>query len=164
VFTQTGGDLRVVTRAIITSPEFFASSAHRAKVKSPFEFVVSAARATGATTTDARALGRALRELGQPLYQAQPPTGYADTAEAWINTGALLARMNVSLALASGRMRGVELRLAAFGDSPDAIRSGLLTSLFGDTVSAATRAAVAKSDDPAQIAALALGSPDFQRR
>ena len=97
-------------------------------------------------------------------YQAQPPTGYADTAQAWINAGALLARMNVSLALAGGRTRGVEVRLTAFGSSPDAIRSALLTSLLGDDVSAATREAVATSDDPARMAALTLGSPDFQRR
>ena len=86
----TRGDLREVMRTLLTSPEFLAPDAYRAKVKTPFEFIVSAVRATGADVTDARPLVRALQELGMPLYQCQPPTGYKDTADAWVNTGALV--------------------------------------------------------------------------
>jgi uncharacterized protein (DUF1800 family) len=102
-FLDTKGDLREVTRLIITSPEFFSAGANRAKVKTPLEFVVSAVRATGATLGNVQPMVQALRqELGMPLYGAQPPTGYSNTAEAWMNTGALLNRMNFALQLVSG--------------------------------------------------------------
>ena len=108
-FRDTDGDLREVMTTILTSPEFLSPDAYRAKVKTPFEFVVSALRATGADVNDARPLVRALQQLGMPLYQCQPPTGYKDTADAWVNTGALVNRMNFALALASGRLPGVRI-------------------------------------------------------
>ncbi len=102
VFADTKGDLREVTRAIITSPEFFAADAYRSKVKTPFEFVVSAVRATGAAIVTAQPMVTAMRNLGMPLYGAQPPTGYSMTSDAWVNTGALLNRMNFAVQLVDG--------------------------------------------------------------
>jgi uncharacterized protein (DUF1800 family) len=102
VFVETKGNLREVTRAIITSPEFFAADAYRAKVKTPLEFVVSAVRASGATVVNAQPLVQAMRQLGMPLYGCQPPTGYSMTADAWVNTGALLQRMNFAVQLMDG--------------------------------------------------------------
>jgi uncharacterized protein (DUF1800 family) len=102
VFLDTKGDLREVTRTIVTSPEFFAVDVYRAKVKTPFEFVISAARASNATVVNAQPMVQAMRELGMPLYGAQPPTGYSMTADAWVNTGALLNRMNFALQLVGG--------------------------------------------------------------
>jgi uncharacterized protein (DUF1800 family) len=103
VFTDTKGDLRAVTRAVITSPEFFSDDVYRAKVKTPFEFVVSAARAANATIQNAQPIVAALaQQLGMPLYGCQPPTGYSMTADAWVNTGSLLNRMNFALQLVSG--------------------------------------------------------------
>jgi uncharacterized protein (DUF1800 family) len=93
-FLDTKGDLREVTRLIITSPEFFDEHYFAAKVKTPLEFVVSAVRATNANIVNAQPMVAALRDLGMPLYGAQPPTGYSMTADAWVNTGALLSRMN----------------------------------------------------------------------
>jgi uncharacterized protein (DUF1800 family) len=93
-----------------------------------------------------------VRQLGEPLYFCQPPTGYPDKAEAWVNTGALLNRMNFALALVSGRMRGVE---------PG---SGQVGTALANDLSASTVATIAKATDPKQIAALTLGSPEFQRR
>jgi len=115
-FRQTGGDLREVMRTILTSPEFLSRDAFDVKVKTPFEFVVSAARALAADVTggpgenDAMPLVRIMQQLGMPLYQCQPPTGYKDTTDAWVNTGALVARMNVALQLAHND-RDVALRL-----------------------------------------------------
>ncbi len=106
-FLETDGDLREVTRTILTSPEFFAADALHAKIKTPFEFVVSAVRATDAEVRDARPLVRQIADLGMPLYQCQPPTGYKDTAEAWVNTGALVGRMNFALSLTTNKVRGV---------------------------------------------------------
>src|SRR5204862_7577756 len=103
-FLETNGDLREVVRTIITSPEFFAPEANRAKVKTPFEFLASALRATGADIQSGAGLVRATQQLGMPLYQAQPPTGYADTADAWVNTGGLVNRMNFALSLVQNRV------------------------------------------------------------
>ena len=100
-FRDTNGDLREVMRTILTSSEFLSPAAYNAKVKTPFEFVVSALRTTDADVRDARPLVRTLQQLGMPLYQCQPPTGYKDTADAWVNTGALVARMNVALTLSN---------------------------------------------------------------
>jgi uncharacterized protein (DUF1800 family) len=101
-FLDTKGDLREVTRTILTSKEFFAEDAYRAKVKTPLEFVISAARAADANIVNPQPIVNALRQLGMPLYGAQPPTGYSMTADAWVNTGALLNRMNFAVQLVSG--------------------------------------------------------------
>jgi uncharacterized protein (DUF1800 family) len=98
-YLETKGDLRELTRVIITSPEFFDPKYFSAKVKTPLEFVVSAVRATNANIVTALPMVQTLNQLGMPLYGAQPPTGYSMTADAWVNTGALLDRMNFSLQL-----------------------------------------------------------------
>ena len=151
-FLETGGDIRDVLRTILTSKEFFAPDAYRAKVKTPFEFIVSAVRATGTDVRNATPLVQAVRQLGMPLYMCQPPTGYADRAEAWVNTGALLNRMNFAVQLVSGRMRGVRP-----GD-------GSASAALAGDISSSTQATIAKASDPAQVTALTLGSPEFQRR
>jgi uncharacterized protein (DUF1800 family) len=114
VFTATRGDLRETVRAVVTSPEFFDPRHREAKVKTPLEFAVSAVRATGART-DGKGLARELAGLGQPLYLCQPPTGYAEEAEAWISSGALLARMNFATALLEGRVAGTRAAAAPAG-------------------------------------------------
>jgi uncharacterized protein (DUF1800 family) len=164
-FRDTGGDLREVYELILTSPEFFAPVARCAKVKSPFEFVVSALRATGAEVRDTRALAQSLRGLGMPLYFAQPPTGYVDRAETWVNSGALINRMNFAVALVQNRVSGVMVDLSALAsrDAEDA-RSQLLTTLLTGDISEETRAVVAKGKEVSQVAALTIGSPEFQRR
>jgi uncharacterized protein (DUF1800 family) len=163
VFRQTGGDLRAVTRAILTSPEFFAPGSYRAKVKTPFDFVVSALRATGADIRQPVPLERTMRELGMPLYFCQPPTGYKDTAEAWVNTGALINRMNFAVALAANTFRGVVVS----DPLPDRNQADAETAvdvfLNGDA-SDATRATIQRAATSAQVVALALGAPEFQRR
>jgi uncharacterized protein (DUF1800 family) len=98
-FLETKGDLRETTRLILTSPEFFDPKYFGAKMKTPLEFVVSAVRATNANIVTSAPMVQALNQLGMPLYGAQPPTGYSMTADAWVNTGALLARMNFGLQL-----------------------------------------------------------------
>src|SRR5262249_25006088 len=151
-FRDSDGDLRAVMTVILTSPEFLSPQAYSAKVKTPFEFVVSAVRATGAQIEDARQLVRQVQVLGMPLYECQPPTGYKDAADAWVSTGGLVTRMNFGLALASGLLPGVSL--------PDSVHPDDLVA----TMSAATRATIARATTPPQALALALGSPEFQRR
>ena len=112
-FTATKGDLREVVRTIITSPEFFAPEAMRAKVKTPFEFVVSALRATGADVRNTLPLVRARRERGQPPYFCNPPPGWGETAVSWGSSGALVARMNFAVGLGDNRLRGVRIPLSS---------------------------------------------------
>ena len=152
-FTATKGDLRETMRTILTSREFLAPEAYRAKVKTPFDFVVSAARATGVDVPDGALLVRAVQQLGMPLYQCQPPTGYSDAGDAWVNTGALVNRMNFAVQLTGGRMPGVT------PSTYDWVTDSLPND-FSDT----TRATIAKATTPQQIAALTLGAPEFQRR
>ncbi|HEY1912900.1 MAG TPA: DUF1800 domain-containing protein [Vicinamibacterales bacterium] len=172
-FHDTDGDLGEVMRTILTSPEFLSPEAYRAKVKTPFEFVVSALRATGADVADARVLVRELQQLGMPLYQCQPPTGYKDTGDAWVNTGALVSRMNFALRLSNNqvpRVTVVSLQSSVFG--PAAGNSGqgevdadaAIAKLLSGNASDSTRATIAKATTAPQMAALTLGSPEFQRR
>ena len=105
-FLKTDGDIREVLRTMFRSPEFWSPDVYRAKVKTPFEFVVSAIRATGVNVQNAMPFVQTLNQLGMPLYQMQPPTGYSMKAEAWVNSAALLGRMNFALRLAAGRMPG----------------------------------------------------------
>ena len=163
-FRQTKGDLREVVRAIVTSKEFFAPEVYRAKVKTPFEFVASAVRATEADSINAMPLVQTLRELGMPPYQCQPPTGYADKAEAWVNAGALLNRMNFAVALTEGRVRGVRAPVASDGESIQAAREEIVDRVLAGDLSSSTRETVAKASRPSQAVALLLGSPEFQRR
>jgi uncharacterized protein (DUF1800 family) len=163
VFRQTGGDLRAVTRAILTSPEFFAHESYRAKVKTPFDFVVSALRATGADVRQPVPLERTMRELGMPLYFCQPPTGYKDTAEAWVNTGALINRMNFAVALAANTFRGVVVSEPLPDRNQQDAETAVDVFLNGDA-SDATRATIQRATTAAQVVALAIGSPEFQRR
>ncbi|PYR25128.1 MAG: DUF1800 domain-containing protein [Acidobacteria bacterium] len=159
-FHDTGGDLRDVMREILTSPEFLSPDAYRAKVKTPLEFVASAVRATGADVQDALPLVRAMQQLGMPLYFCQPPTGYKDTADGWVNTGALVARMNFALALASNQLPGVIVD----GRQPTLDSQSLVNTILGGDISETTRATIARASDAAQMAALTLGAPEFQRR
>ncbi len=105
-FLKKDGDIREVLKTMLQSPEFWAPEAYRAKVKTPLEFVVSAARASGADVADAAPLARQLQNMGMQLYGAQPPTGYSTKSEAWVNSSALLDRMNFALALTAGKLKG----------------------------------------------------------
>ena len=174
-FLATGGDLTETVRAIVTSPEFFDPPSYRAKVKSPFEYAVSAVRAVGGST-DGRALGREVADMGEPLYLCQPPTGYSDASDAWINSGALLARLNFALALTSGRIPGtvVDGRALPLAGGAGSIETGAVR-LVGASVSAETAKTIARRLDGPEtgedaaaatelLAGLLLGSPDFQRQ
>lgn len=114
-FTRSGGDLREMTRTMLRAPEFWSAEAYRAKMKMPFEMVVSALRATGAQVERGRAVHEQLRTMGQPLYRKAEPTGYYPFAEEWTNSSSLLARMNFGLALAQNQVRGVRVDAATHG-------------------------------------------------
>jgi uncharacterized protein (DUF1800 family) len=119
-FTRTRGEIRAVVETIVTSPEFRAPEARQAKVKTPLEFVVSAVRASGSDVEDGRALARRIADMGMPLYLQQPPTGYKDTADAWVSTSGLLARMNFAVDLAGGRIAGAPVDPIQLGTTAEA--------------------------------------------
>jgi len=202
---QTDGDLRQVVRTIVTSPEFFAPTAVRNKIKSPFEYAVSSVRALDGTL-DANALvsrrqlprvanglvrppqgggylglntttllGQ-IGTMGQPLFQYQAPTGFPEDSRKWVSSGALISRLNFSLALTQGRITDVVLENPS-EDSGGAMDANAMIDrasgrILHGQISPSTRATLlreAKSDPaspatPATIAALLLGSPEFQRR
>jgi uncharacterized protein (DUF1800 family) len=165
-FLKTDGDLRAVLETLFTSPEFFSEGAWQAKIKSPFEMVTSAVRATGAEVSDTFALVQKIADLGEPLYNKLEPNGYPNTGDSWLSTAGLMGRLNFSAALASGLVPGVTLdpsRLAG-KDEP-----GIARDLLGRETSPQTQAAIengleGKEKTPAFIASLVLSSPDFQRR
>jgi uncharacterized protein (DUF1800 family) len=188
-FLKKKGEIREVLLTMFHSPEFWASETYRAKVKTPLEFVASAVRATGGDVTDAMPLARQLGNMGMPLYGAQPPTGYSMKAETWVSSSALLNRMNFSLALTSGKIKGVTVdaaQAAGSNASPADATTALTvmenTFLAGD-VSKQTHDSIAaqmqgppknadkksspqpaRSPDVATMEGLLLGSPEFQRR
>jgi len=157
-FRKTDGNIREVVRAIVTSPEFSSAAYRQAKVKTPFEFVVSAVRASGAEVRSAAALAQRVAQMGMPLYLQQPPTGYKDTAEAWVSTSGLLARLNFALDLAGGRVRGVSVPASGL-HAEQLVPAGL-----SDTTRRTLAAESGQGLDAARMAGLILGSPEFQRR
>ncbi len=110
-FTRTHGDLREVMRTMLASGEFWSEGAYRAKVKTPFEMIVSAVRATNADVQSAYPLANEIQKLGEPLYRKIEPTGYSSANAEWISSAGLLERMNFALALAHNRLPGVEVNV-----------------------------------------------------
>jgi len=208
VFLETGGDLRQVYQTLIYSPEFFSRQAYRAKIKSPFEFAVSAVRATGgkmisddflpidkrlgieAGATFGRGMDRIasakrkslnieIIEMGEPLFAYQAPTGYTEDSRKWVNTGALIARMNFALALAEHKVVDVSVTPSDLIHGVDIDKPGLVFDRLNEAflqgeMTAPTRATLEKqitgSDggeastvNAAELTALILGSPEFQR-
>jgi len=188
-FLKKHGDIREVLRTMFKSPEFWSPDAYRAKVKTPLEFVVSAVRASGAQVEDARALVGTLNNMGMMPYGMTPPTGYSMKADVWVNSSALLGRMNFALGLAAGKIRGIKIDSAAgttaageeVTTDPQQTLATLEKSLLSGDISKQTHDTISKQledpkisrrrlDDPkrppnvAAITGLILGSPEFQRR
>jgi len=154
-FLKTDGDIREVLKVIFFSPEFNSAAAYRVKVKRPFELAVSAARTLGADTNGGPQMHQWIARMGQPLYGFQTPNGYSDVAENWVNTGALLERMNFALALVSNRIPGTRVDLSRFVTDISGSKSidkeklldRFVTSIMGGEISAQTRATLLKQLD-----------------
>jgi len=185
-FQKSDGDVREVLRAMIYSPEFWSRDAVRAKVKTPFELVVSSVRALGTDVDTPMPLVGWVGRIGEPLYQCQPPTGYSDKAETWVNTGSLLNRLNFSLALAGNKVRGSRSEVNALlgtdsSNDPKAALDRAVQVFLGGQAAPNTvgtlqkqlenpQVVQAKLDDPVKqvdlgvVTGLVLGAPEFQRR
>ena len=151
-FMKTDGDIREVLKAIFSSPEFNSPEAYRAKVKRPFELAISAVRTLGADTNGGPQFHQWIARMGQPLYGFQTPNGYSDVAENWVNTGALLERMNFALALASNRIPGTRVDLSQFVSDMSSNKSidkeklldRFVTLIVGGEISSKTRETLLK--------------------
>jgi uncharacterized protein (DUF1800 family) len=149
VYTKTDGDIREMLRTILTSPEFNSKEAYRAKIKSPFELAVSAVRALGADVSAPLQTAQFISKMGQPLYLYQAPTGYPDRADQWVNTGALLERLNFGLALTANKLRGATFdvkRAAGSLDMSDRqqLMERAISALLNGDVSTQTRSVLDK--------------------
>ena len=171
-FTKSDGDIRTTLKAIFFSNEFNSPEAYRAKIKRPFELVVSAIRSLGADTNGGPGTHQWIARMGEPLYGFQTPNGYSDAAESWVNTGALLERMNFGLALAGNRIPGtrVDLTKLTVQDKSKLIDESLKLLVAGD-ISAGTRETLMKqinaanaTESAAQVVGMILGTPEFQRQ
>jgi uncharacterized protein (DUF1800 family) len=161
-FRKTNGDVRQVMRTMLKSREFWSEGAYRAKVKSPLELVASAVRVTGAEVTFPFGLAAKIGEMGQPLYRKQEPTGYSNTAAEWVNSAGLLGRMNFALALMQNELPGI--RVPEPQGQPGKIASRLLFNEPGEQIREVLQRAAAEAKSPQVMAALVIGSPEFQRR
>ena len=185
-YQSTGGDTRSVLRAMIYSPEFWSRDAYRAKVKTPFELVASTARILDADVSVSLPLTQWIGRMGEPLFQCEPPTGYSEKSSTWVNTGALLNRLNFALALAGDHMAGANVDLKpAFADdaskTPPAALARAVDLFLNGQIADTTRSTLqermddpqmsqGQPDDPEKqvnaglISGLVLGAPEFQRR
>jgi uncharacterized protein (DUF1800 family) len=182
-FTKTEGDLREVMRTMTASPEFWSEGAYRSKVKSPFEMVVSALRATNADVTSGLLLANELQKLGEPLYREIEPTGYSSANAEWVSSAGLLDRMNFALALAHNRVPGIRVDISQWQAIAGTDPLQLAHSILEQNPSQETRAAIEKTladpelqkqltatakagppQLPSLVAGLTIGSPEFQRR
>jgi uncharacterized protein (DUF1800 family) len=154
-YLSSDGDIAAVLKTLFHSPEFWSTSTYRAKVKTPLEFVVSAARASNASIENLRPIENNLRQMGMPTYGAIPPTGYKWDAAEWVSTGALVDRMNFALNLSANRLPGITVEwtpssqpsaidAVATTPSPEAEEARLEVLLLPGGVSDSTRSAALK--------------------
>jgi len=171
---RSNGDIREVLRAIFHGPDFWAAENVRAKVKTPLEFVVSAARAVLAQPDTSPRLAQVVARLGEPLYLHVAPDGYPEREAAWVNSGALLDRMNAAVALAAGKLQGVTVVLDSIVSVGDAeqligvVNERILGGAMSENTKQVLRRQLAGINDPIQaralVVGLAIGGPEFQRQ
>lgn len=146
-FHNSKGDIKTTLRALFTDREFFAPENYRAKIKTPFEVVASAIRAVGADTNGLQVQAM-LAKMGEPLYGYIAPTGYPDMAEDWVNTGALLERINFAVALASNRIPGTRVNLSNYkAANKQEILDRAIADIMDGEVSANTKTSLLKQLD-----------------
>src|SRR5882724_9218553 len=150
VFLKTDGSIRETLRSIVTAPEFFSPVTYRAKVRSPFEYVAAAMRALEAESDGDRPVLDAIGRMGQPVFGRITPDGYADRADQWLASGAMVARFNFASALAANRIKGTKIDLGLLLSGVDEAKKDSVAAkfirltVFGD-VSAGTRTALEKT-------------------
>lgn len=178
-YLATKGDIREVMRTLLESREFWDAAKTSPKFKTPYQYLVSAARASDVPVNNIRPVLGMLNQLGMPLYGCVTPDGYKNTEAAWLNPDALTRRINFATAFATGRlplsktvsdggdeMSKKSLDKAANGEGnklrATPLEVNALLATLGPAISSDTRNTISQSE-PALRAALVLGSPDFMR-
>ncbi|MDZ4797029.1 MAG: DUF1800 domain-containing protein [Bryobacteraceae bacterium] len=152
-FLKSDGNLRDVMKTMLNAKEFWAADNYRAKIKSPMELVVSAARAGQAELKNGLTLAVAAEKMGQPVYRKLEPTGYSNVSSEWKNSASLMARMNLASAFAQNKVPGLKMN---WPDDAAAILSHKPSASLKQTLSA--------SVDKRTAVEAVLGSPEFQKR
>ena len=169
VFRKTDGDLAKVYEAIVFSDEFFYRQNHRVKFKTPFEFVVSSLRVSGAEVDNYGQIDRALTLMGQPTYRCPDPTGWYDAKEAWLDPGVLVYRWTFAMDLAGNRLSGVRVPDALLANLPakklkEKMAKQVLPAGLNDRTSRIIDEELGRNVTAEQMLATMLGSPDFQQQ
>jgi uncharacterized protein (DUF1800 family) len=127
--------------------------------------VASSARALDANVIDGWGLANEVRTLGEPLYRKLEPTGYSNLNAEWVNSASLLGRMNFALQLAQSHVESVKVDVSRFGVDPSEVAKALMfRAMSPQTRAAIDKVLEEKQKNPALVAALVIGSPDFQKR
>ncbi|CAN5236831.1 DUF1800 domain-containing protein [soil metagenome] len=154
-FSESDGDIKAVLTTLFESHEFFDAQYLNSKYKSPFRYTVSALRASGARPVRYEPIYSFMRLQGQPLYGCLTPDGYKNTKEAWLNSDALLKRINFATTIGSPATKGPGA-MAQSSQPYDLV----LRTVNGGQLSPRTSEVIAKSGEPFKTALL-LGSPEF---
>ncbi len=175
-YLRTDGDIAEVMRTIIMSPEFNSRAAYRAKVKTPFELVASVLRVMNAAPDTTQTTVQLLTQLGQPIFGHLTPEGWPDQGAAWMNTGALLNRLNLANRVGTNQLPNITLAKWKPGQallemSPEQQADGVIQALLSADASPQTRQALLSVQTPprtlgrlGELVSITLGSSDFQRR
>jgi uncharacterized protein (DUF1800 family) len=176
-YLETRGDIRAVLNTLFHSAEFWDEQYFGKKFKTPYEYVISAVRASGTPVTNPRPLYAMMAQLGMPLYHCQTPDGYKNTQAAWLNPNAMTQRINFATALAAGRLPLNQPPVSAMQPMSEAQTSPInnqlarvepvdpasLVKVLGSALSSETQATIENSR-PAFRGPLILGSPEFMHR
>jgi uncharacterized protein (DUF1800 family) len=157
-FTASDGDIRATVYCVVSSPEFFSRAAYRAKVKTPFEVVASGLRAVDAAPDPTPRTAQLVARMGQPIFGRLTPDGWPDRGDAWMNTGAILNRINFGLSLAAGQVPGAQLAnwpgFATLSTQPREQQvDGVVKAMLGGQVSTETREVLMSGNNPMMTAA-----------
>ncbi|MHB8536136.1 MAG: DUF1800 domain-containing protein [Sulfuricaulis sp.] len=174
-FLATDGDIRAVLDTLFHSREFWDRKYYANKFKTPYQFIVSAVRASGIDPVNVRPLYGMLMQLGMPLYACLTPDGYRNTRAAWLNPDAMTRRISFATALASGRLplgqpgfdpgfprREMERMTPDKAPVVDPVSAATLADTLDNLLSAQTQSAIDAAPKPLR-AALILGSPEFMQ-
>ena len=164
-FLRTDGDIRETVRTIVTSTEFFSRAAFHSKVKSPFELVTSTLRAVGAEPDTSMRSAQMVAFLGQPIFGHQAPNGWPEAGSEWMNTGAILNRINFGFAVAGGRLPTASVTRWAGGEqldtaSRDAQIDAVVRDFLGGRASPETRQILSSGENPMVARLAAVAPPD----
>lgn len=153
-FQETDGNIRFVLETLFNSPEFWNVQYYNNKFKTPYQYIISAARATDTEKPRFGRIKRILDQLGMRLYACKTPDGYKNTQETWLNPDAMMRRIGFATIISRGQLNQ---------GKPIRVNHQQLRATLGNNFSAQTQAVISNSRDDLRPA-LILGSPEMMAR